>query len=101
MIILGEFHIDVELVTRLVPDDLIFKARNKLPGAERELIAFRLAALKRFTVHKAFKVDDNDVILLCGTVFGPLPCGRSVQAYGFSSAFTSSAVTLEGFARGF
>ena len=40
----------------------------KLTGAALELVSLSFAAFKGNAVNKAFKVDCNEVVLLCGTV---------------------------------
>ena len=68
VILLGEGDIYVKLVVDGMSDDLILKTGDEIAGAQLELIAFGLAALKSDIVDKAFKIKDDLVAVLTGTV---------------------------------
>ena len=69
LVILREGHLDVKLFARLMVNDLLLKARNKLAGTERQAEVFRLAAFESDIVDKSFKVDHSDVTVLRSAVF--------------------------------
>ena len=68
VVIFGECYVNVEFVAYGVTANLIFKSGDELTGAELELVSLSFAAFKGNAVNKAFKVDCNEVVLLCGTV---------------------------------
>ena len=67
LIIIGEVYGNSELLADLVTFNLLLKAGDKVARAEREAIAFCLAALKSFAVNKALKVDHCSIAILSGS----------------------------------
>ena len=67
-VLLGELDVDVEALARVVTDNLILKAGDKLTRTELKLVAGALAALKSLAVDKALEVDNRYVALGGGTV---------------------------------
>ena len=70
VVFLGEFNVDVELVARLMADDLLLKAGDEGAAAERQRVVLRLAALERGAVDKALKVDVGNVAVLGRAITG-------------------------------
>lgn len=64
LVLLGEGHLDGDVIARLGADELGFKARNELIGAEGKLEAFALAAVERNAVDAAEEVDQHLVAVL-------------------------------------
>ena len=70
MILLREGNIYFYFFTDLCTDQLIFKARDKAAGADRQGIILSLSALERSTVNKALEVELDHVALLhCSVIY--------------------------------
>ena len=78
LVFFGEIHEDGELLASLVTDDLLLKAGDEVAGAERKVVSLRLAALKRFAVYKALKVDNSGVAVLGSSVLNGDESGVSL-----------------------
>ena len=68
VIVLGEGDLDIKLVTGFLADDLLFEAGDEGTRAERQVVLFRLAALKGYAVDRTFVIDIGNVALLSRSV---------------------------------
>ena len=63
-VILGEGDVDVLLLAGLHADDLVLKAGHEAAGAQLQVVALALAAVKGHATREALKVDVGGVALL-------------------------------------
>ena len=68
MVIFRECDRNVELFPDSVAHNLVFKAGNKLAGAQSELIVLRLAAVELLAVQIAVKIDGDNISVSGGPI---------------------------------
>ena len=79
-VIFGEGHIDLEILTDALAYDLILKSGDKSSASEFKAELFGFSAVKGLAVRKAFKIKDNGIGLLRGSVVN-IDYSRVVVSY--------------------